>query len=339
VPFLISPGELFPDPVAAHPVQPVRLPRDELTHDFPVEWWYFAGHLAAGDERMSYMITAIRGTKWLLPPATVSVVKRVDHARGPLPLQQAGLAFGLAYHDTHAPVSYTLRYSGSVFNLWYASPDSWQIDGEPGRYRIRLWDHDRQPELDLMLAADGPAVLLGTDGVVDYGAGHQLAYWLRPKMTAQGFVRIGGSLRTMRGPAWYERQWGNAPTDAYAWKYVNVALDDGEQWIAYHTRLGTAERWYAARMPASGGLEPLPLDAAGFANVAMAGRPLGTDLRVACPDGETVLRVRPLFPEERDIESIYPGVPPFWESVCRVEGTRGGRPVRGWSMTELHGYE
>jgi hypothetical protein len=35
---------------------------------------------------------------------------------------------------------------------------------------------------------------------------------------------------------------------------------------------------------------------------------------------------------------MYPGVPPFWESACRVEGTRGGAPVRGWSMTELHGY-
>jgi predicted secreted hydrolase len=318
----------------------VRLPRDELTHDYPVEWWYFAGHLAdaAGTESMSFMVTAIRGTKWFLPPATVSFFKRIDHRRGPLALRQAGLAFAVAYDDSSAPVSYRLRYDGSVFNLWYATSDAWQIDGEPGRYRLRLWDHGGNLEADLQLVADAPAVLLGADGVVDYGGGHALAYYVRPKVTASGTVRIDGKPCAMRGPGWYERQWGNAPTDAYSWKYVNVALDDGEQWIFFHTHLGPHERYYAARMPRTGGLEPLAFATEGFRDVVVAGRPLGTDLRVGTPDGDVVLAVRPLFPEEPDITSMYPGVPPFWESACRVEGTRGGAPVRGWSMTELHGY-
>lgn len=320
--------------------EPVRLPRDELTHDYPVEWWYFAGHLAdvATGERLSFMLTAIRGTLSVLPPATVSFFKRIDHQAGPLPLLQCAEPFFAAYEGSEHPVSYRFRYHGSIFNVWVASPDAWQIDGAPGHYSLQLWNGARGIELDLALDATGPAVLLHGDGVVDYGNGQQLAYYVRPRITVQGRVDFGGRLRAVRGSGWYERQWGSVPTDAYAWKYLNLTLDDGERWIVFHTKLGGAERWYAGRMPAGDGLDESPLEASGFRDVTVSGRPLGTDLTLATSAGPLELRVRPLFGDEKDIESIYPGVPPFWESVCRVEGTRAGVPVQGWSMTELHGY-
>ncbi|HXJ34213.1 MAG TPA: lipocalin-like domain-containing protein [Candidatus Eisenbacteria bacterium] len=324
---------------AAH-LEPIRLPRDELAHEFPVEWWYFAGHVGEihGTERLSFMVTAIRGTKWVVPPLTVSFVKRIDHARGPLQLLQSGGAFAVAYEGHDTPVSYRLGYAANIYNLWVASPDRWRIDGQPGHYRLRLWNAASQPELDLELTATAPAVLLSEDGIVDYGAGHRLAYYVRPKIRVTGYARFGGRLRVVTGPGWYERQWGSAPTTVYAWKYLNVSLDDGEQWIFFHTKLATVERHYAARMPAAGGIEELPLRPADFRNVDVVGRPLGTDLRVDMPDGPMQLSVRPLYGAEPDIESIYPFVPGFWESACLVEGQRNGTPVRGWSMTELRGY-
>jgi predicted secreted hydrolase len=336
--------ELLPalrDVLQESPLNPVRLPRDELAHDYPVEWWYFAGHLQAveGDDGMSFMLTAIRGTTGVLPPATVSFWKRIDHRRGPLHLLQSGAAFALAYDDRDSPASYRFRYSGNAFNLWIASPETWEIDGQPGRYRLQLWNDTGEVEVDLTLTATGPAVLLGRDGIVDYGEDHHLAYYVRPKIRAAGSARIDGQLCRVTGSGWYERQWGGAPPEAYAWKYVNVALDDDEQWIFFHTKLGQAVRYYAGRMPAAGGLEVLSLDATRFRNVDVQGRPFGTDLQVDTPAGPVELRVRPLFDGEPDIRSIYPGVPAFWESACRVDGTRNGVPIRGWSMTELHGYE
>ena len=321
------------------PLEPVRLPRDELTHDYPVEWWYFAGHVAdiATGERLSFMLTAIRGTISILPPATVSFFKRVDHERGPLPLLQCAEPFVAAYEGNESPVSYRFRYHGSVLNLWIASHDAWEIDGQPGHYRLQLWN-GTSIEKDLVLDATAPAVLLNGDGIVDYGEGHQLAYYVRPKIAVQGRVHFGGRLREVRGSGWYERQWGRVPTNAYAWKYLNVTLDDGEQWIFFHTKLGDSERWYAGRMPVTGGLQELALDAQGFRDIVVGERPLATDIMLATPAGSVELTIRPLFGDEKDIESIYPGVPPFWESVCRVQGTRGGVPVQGWSMTELHGY-
>lgn len=325
-------------PTSRH-LDPVRLPRDELSHDYPVEWWYFAGHVAdiATGERLSFMLTAIRGTMSVLPPATISFFKRIDHQQGPLPLLQCAEPFFAAYEGNEHPISYRFRYHGSILNLWIASPDAWEIDGEPGHYRLRLW-RGTSIEGDLTLDATAPAILLKGDGVVDYGEGHQLAYYVRPKVAVQGRVYFSGRLCEVRGSGWYERQWGWVPTDAYAWKYVNVTLDDGEQWLFFHTKLGDNERWYAGRMPTTGGIEELPLDTSGFRDVVVGERPLATDIGLVTPAGPVELRIRPLFADEKDIESIYPGVPPFWESACRVEGRRGGVPIQGWSMTELHGY-
>jgi predicted secreted hydrolase len=320
----------------------VRLPMDELAHDWPVEWWYFAAHLnevGNENERLTLMLTAIRGSKFFLPAATVSFFKRVDHQRGPLELLQSGAAFRLAYSGQQAPVSYSFHYSANLGNLWFASDESWTIDGQPGRYALKLFGERRdQIELDVTLQRGGPAVLLGDQGVVDYGGGHALAYYARPTLKVNGRARIGGRLCNVEGTAWYERQWGDAPTDDYAWKYVNLTLEDGERWLAFHTRLGTAERYYAMCIPVTGPAHTLRLDAAGFQNVDQSGRPLGTNLQLATPSGAVTLEVRALFPDEPDLQSIYPGVPPFWESVATVRGSRAGAPVRGWSMTELHAY-
>src|SRR5439155_10516620 len=140
-------------------LEPVRLPRDELSHDYPVEWWYFAGHVAdiGTGERLSFMLTAIRGTISILPPATVSFFKRIDHRTGPLPLLQCAEPFFAAYDGTEHPVSYRFRYHGSVLNLWIASANAWEIDGQPGHYRLQLW---KGPSIegDLALAATAPAV-------------------------------------------------------------------------------------------------------------------------------------------------------------------------------------
>jgi predicted secreted hydrolase len=322
-------------------VAPVRLPEDELAHDFPVEWWYFAAHLNAtdSDERLSIMLTAIRGKKRLLPAAaTVSFVKRIDHRRGPLAVLQAGTAFALAYSHQRRLASYRLRYEGSILDFWNATPERWTITGTPVHYRIDLFDGDDVLELGLDLIPTNDAVLLGDQGVVEYGGGHELAYYVRPKIAVVGEARIDGVMRPVRGRGWYERQWGTAPTDAYAWKYVNVSLDDDEQWIFFHTRLGEHVRYDAYRMPPGGGIERVPVDADAFRNVEVGGRPLGTDMRVQRAGSLVEFRVRPLFGDEPDIRPVYPGVPGFWESACRVEGTRNGQPVRGWSMTELHAY-
>jgi len=322
-------------------LDPVHLPADELAHDYPVEWWYFASHLSAvdSDERLSVMLTAIRGTKYRIPlAASVSFFKRIDHKRGPLGVLQAGTAFALAYRADKKLPAYRLHYAGSILDIWNASADQWTIEGAPTKYRIELRNGDDELELALDLTPTNDAVLLGNQGVVDYGGGHQLAYYARPKVATTGQARIGGRLQQVRGPGWYERQWGTAPTGAYAWKYVNISLDDDEQWIFFHTRLDNAERYAAYRMPPQGGIQPLPLTAAGFVDVAIGGRPLGSDLRIDTANGPVQLQVRPLFGAEPDIQPVYPGVPGFWESACQVRGTRNGQPVSGWSMTELHAY-
>jgi hypothetical protein len=39
-----------------------------------------------------------------------------------------------------------------------------------------------------------------------------------------------------------------------------------------------------------------------------------------------------------ELEIAPPGGRPVWEGPCRVEGTWGGAPVRGFAFAELTGY-
>src|SRR5262245_42431418 len=44
------------------PIEPVKLPGDELAHDQPIEWWYFTGHLEEknGPRTFAFEMTAVR---------------------------------------------------------------------------------------------------------------------------------------------------------------------------------------------------------------------------------------------------------------------------------------
>jgi hypothetical protein len=316
-------------------LEPVRIPRDELAHEHEIEWWYFSGHLREenGDRWTSFMLSMIRGQQWsIAPAATVALFKRIDHETGPRPLLESGHAFSRAYSESENPVRFTFRYEATASNLWLAS---WSAVGRPGSYEISLDDDEGRPRMRLTLRDSRRPILLGTDGVVDYGSGHRMAYFARPSLEAMGTAEIAGRVTQVRGSAWLERQWGPTPNDAFAWKYLNVTLEDGERWLVYRSRVGSTERLHATCIPAEDAPFELSPDAIEIEDFSVDGASVGTRLALRRSTGSSTFEVVPLFPTEPPIASNYPGVPEFWESVSRVTGERGGRTVGGWAMTEI----
>ena len=56
-------AQALSDTDPSDPIEPVKLPGDELAHDQPIEWWYFTGHLneqGGASREFAFEMTAVR---------------------------------------------------------------------------------------------------------------------------------------------------------------------------------------------------------------------------------------------------------------------------------------
>jgi predicted secreted hydrolase len=324
------------------PLLPVRLPRDELRHPHTMEWWYFIAHVQTSSGRKaSVLCSAIR--KSALLDVTNCILKITDHERGPWPFVECGQPLYAAYRESENPVSFTIDYMSDRLERLTCFDGGWRIDGKPGRYRLHgsVDVSDFGPRaFDLYFQAHAPAQLLSESGIMDYGGDYKLAYYVRPKIAVSGTLQLTDRAEDVTGVGWYERQWGAWPGDRFGWKYLNVHLDDGEQWLIYLSLRNGLSRRYAARFPRTGGKQEYEVQPDDFREIRYGDRFSGTDVTVRTEGGSTEFRVRPLHPDDESLRSRYPLMPTIWEGVSSVECIRpDGSTESGVAMTEIKPHE
>lgn len=313
-------------------MRPVELPRDERPHpEHAMEWWYFVGHLTPVSDRShpGFTIGFIVLRARVLLEGVVGIVLVVDHANGVHPMREAIQLM----RRTYAPegrTGFRFEFPGEL-----DPARSWTIDASDDlHYGLRLHENGRYTiDLDV---EPGPAHLLGDLGIVDYGQGVELAYYVRPHLPARGRLRLpgGGSPVDVDGCMWLERQWGDENVFDVEWKYLLIHVSPDEQWIFFRLRHRVGprgERRFGCRMTAAG-CEQLPeadVVVTDFGDVA--GMPVGSRVRVASRDVDVI--VEPLF----GVDQYYrPSLSPaFFEGASEVRGRIGGREVRCWGMTEI----
>lgn len=303
--------------MADMPLPPVVLPRDERPTGARAEWWYAFGHLRPVDRRLPgyWSFVTVLLKRDFGPDAWLACTQVVDlEARRRIEHHAAlGLPFTRPY-EADGPA-------------WRLGLGSWRMALHPDR--VALF-HQAGVTLDLSLAYRGEPALVGHQGVMDYGGGHQLAWYTRPFVRAEGRLVVGDREVEVHGDAWFERQWGEAPVESFAWRYLSLMLDNGDRWLAFRTRVDGHLRTYGQVFHPDGRTVVVPADRLGLAPVA--GHPRRTRLRFGADD----LEVAPLACEQL-LTPPFPGAPPFYEGFSVVEGTVGGRAVRGVGMTELRG--
>ncbi len=319
-------------------MQPVVLPADERPHDDQLmEWWYFVGHLKPADQPQHPGFTigfvVLRAT--IFVQGAIGLILFVDHAAGVRPLRQA-TQFLYRVYAPHGQHGFRFDFRPDELD----ASRSWSIEAsEDLHYRLRLSENGRFViDLDLR---PGPAYLLGVDGIVDYGKGVELAYYVRPHLDTTGRLRLDDADPIdVVGHMWLERQWGNENVTAVQWKYLLIHVSEHEQWIFFwlRHRVGEqAEKRFGCRMSAdrfeqfSG--DEIDIDDSGD----VEGIPVRTRVRVDTPDHILDLTIEPIF--ENDQYYAPTLTLPFYEGASRVEGTIDGRAVVCWGMTEIANYE
>ena len=289
-----------------------------------MEWWYFFGHVHSTDPdrpaSWSIVTTLLKRrmafggwpTTWLAATQVVDTLRRTRICTGAIP--------SLSCYDAAA-----FRWSTPSFPRL----PHWQLTRGTTDWHLA---YRRRVTLDLTFDDPGPTLPVGPEGVMQYGGGHELGWYMRPSLTLTGSVSAGNGPVAVHGHGWMERQWGWSPVETFAWRYLTLRLEDGRRFLLFHSRVEGHHTTYGLRIEADGGTTPIPdLTLTPIPPSAPAGYPV-----TAVRGGGLDLLVSAL-PIDQLIQPGLPGAPEFYEGFSDVRGRVDGADVYGVGVTELRG--
>ena len=324
-----------------------QFPRDHGSHDdFQTEWWYYTGHLQAGDGRtFGYQVTFFRRavaqevaarnpSRW--------AIRHIYFAHFALTDEKGG-QFRFAEKISRAGIRKAGAEAGRL-DVWI---DEWRakVEGETHVIQAR----SEGLALRLRLIPEKPPVIHGADGVSRKGvaAGEASHYYSLSRMRTQGALTLSGADIPVTGQSWMDHEFGsNQLSDAQiGWDWFSLQMADRTELMLYQIR-----RRDGSIEPTSGGtwINPdgtsVPL-----ARNAIVVEPLGSwqspqsgarypaRWRITVPSVRLTVEILPTIPQQELVTRASTQVT-YWEGSVTVKGKREGSSVSGLGYVELTGY-
>lgn len=305
----------------------VFLPKDEAPHENEVEWWYYTGHLATGEERYGFEMVVFQ-IRYLTYDGYMAHFAVTDKAQGLF-------AYDIRYLEGVQPSQ------GQGFDLVV---DDWRMKGFEGDDYLKADMEGYAIELNLEALKE--PILHGGDGLIEMGSGALKSYYYtRPRMNVTGTLEVQGVQKEVTGIAWMDHQWGDFFAGYYlgvGWDWFSIQLDDFTEVMLFNFRINQAnERSEGSYIDELSCL--YPLDAPDFQILPVgtwvsphsgAEYPMGW--QVSIPEHGLELSLNPDM-EDQELCMILDTC--YWEGPVRVTGTREGEPVSGQGYVELTGYQ
>ncbi len=319
----------------------LRLPDDYGAHpSFRSELWNFNGELAdQGGVRFGFGLTIVRlafapgrpqrASAWAANQVYLALLTISDGASGEFHVadRQARAALGLS-GATQDPV-----------RVW---AEDWSMEVDPTSRALRLQAEDGDLSIRLVLKPEKRALGDSDADPLRLG-GRAFHFYLVPRLTAAGSLLLGGTTRTVKGTARFDRAWGAVPVGQgpIALNRFGLALGDGRDLICLELRRrdGSGTPVPSCLLVGADGsvrrigrreirLEPLhdwrsPLDGVAY--------PVVWRLAVAAEGLD--LEIRPLI-EDQEVNRFVR----LWRGAVTVSGTAKGKDVTGHGSMELSGY-
>ncbi len=319
-------------------------PRDHAAHpDFQTEWWYYTGHLDAGDRRFGYELTFFRVGVARAPRASAWALRDLLFAHAAL-TDENGHRFFFA--DTLVrPVLGRAGADSVRYHVWI---DDWhaRLDSTGAH---TLFADAGTFALDLTLRPGKPPVIHGANGISHKNAdpARSSHYASLTRMPTRGRVRAAGAWRAVSGISWMDHEFMTTPTSSVeqGWDWFALQLDDDRELMFYRLRRkdGSVEPFSSGTwVEPDGGARPLALadvtiePTAFWRSPASGARyPAGWRLRV--PKVGLDVTITPTVADQ-ELRTHGVAAVTYWEGSVAVQGTRAGRPVAGRGYVELTGY-
>lgn len=311
-------------PAAATPDR-VSLPADEAAHDALTEWWYYTGHLTAGNRQYGFELVVFQARRGDNPAGYAAHFALTDRARGAFTYDQR-----VAVGD--------LRPPPQGFDV---PVRDWRVSGSGPL--DRLVASSGPYAIDLTVRADKPAALHRGRGIVSLGAGGDSYYYSYTRMSVSGTLTDRGATAQATGSAWMDHEWGNFVVGGpIGWQWFSVQLDDRRELMVWLVRGAGATIPYGTWVERDGTVSDLP---PGDIGVAELGRWTSPKTGITYPSGWTLrvpsrsldLTLKPVLPDQ-ELDVTASTGEPYWEGDVTARGTEGGSAISGNAYVELTGY-
>ncbi len=333
--------------------RPLAFPRDHGAHvAYAIEWWYATGWLrgASGDDLCGFQLTFFR--------ARTGLGERSSSRFAPRQLLFAHAAITDLRAGRLLHAQRVQRWSGDeAAALAAASANDtrvnlrdWQLAREPhGGYRARLLNADAAADarfgFALTLTPTQGLLLHGDAGFSRKGPEPSQAshYYSQPQLEVSGELQRAGGQQRMRGRAWLDHEWSQAPLPrgAVGWDWIGINLDDGAALMAFVLRRADGSALWAGgtHRGANGHVRVFRHDEVRFtpgrrwaSPATRASYPV--QWRVQTPAGSFEVWAL-LDAQELDSRGSTGAV--YWEGLSELRDAPSGRRV-GLGYLEMTGY-
>lgn len=355
---VFSPQELRAEFLKVVPGKVFQFPRDHGTHDdYPVEWWYFTGHLRSqSGKTFGFELTFFR----------IAVNPSASDEKGPWHVQSLFLGHSAVTDDSRQRFYFREQTSRPSFGRAQASSSrleirvgDWsvkQVGEEPGKESFVLKFHATDERtnapysLTLELNAKKGIVLQGDKGFSRKGEvdGDASYYTSFTRLEGSGTVEIEGEESDVIASAWMDHEvLSSSPGDEkVGWDWFAIQLKNGWECMLYHLRRGSEGKTspYSSGSCISPTGEKTSLEKSEYVIQAHSTW-TSPATKISYPASWTVeipklkarLEVRPTVPHQ-ELASEQSLARRYWEGRALVEGDWGSTEVTGDAYVELVGY-
>ena len=313
----------------------INFPGDEKAHDKIIEWWYYNGHLKGDDgKNYSFMDCLFKADS-----------RRVRIPFIKVPLKDIYFSHSILSDVTSQKFYPVVDYISLVSRQSFTRPllfveyvNTDVINGfivnlikENPLFEYRL----KTASFDLKLKSKKAPLLLGGNGFLNLH-GRKTYYYSLTDLAVEGEIYPNGKIVKVKGKAWMDHQWADAPYKKDRWTWFSLQLDNHTEIICFE--YGQTKRNCVASLCYSDGrqesftkLKISPLEGKWKSAKTKAEYELGWQIEI--PERGILLKTEPLIKSQ---EMIF-GTINYWEGPIKVSGKIGQRRVKGLGFMELVG--
>jgi len=331
----------------AVPPYAFQFPHDHAAHPgFRTEWWYYTGHLSAGERTFGYEVTFFRVALPVTARDSTSAwrARHVIFRHLALTEDRPG-----RFRSDERAERQALELAGADSTRYLVWLGDDYAGLEPDRSTHRVVARGDDFSLDLRLLPLKPPVIHGRDGVSQKSAGEGNAshYYSLTRLATRGRLVSGRDTLAVEGLSWMDHEFSsNQMGGTHAgWDWFSVHLDDGRDLMLYQLRLkrgGTDPFSSGTLVEPDGRSRALPreafgVQASGTWKSPRTGARYPSGWRVRVPGESLELTLAPTVAGQELVVESMRGLA-YWEGRVRVSGTSRGRPISGEGYVELTGY-
>lgn len=323
-----------------------QFPADHASHDlFKTEWWYYTGHLKAGDGRkfgfeLTFFRTGaeiedgIKDSPWTVNNIYLAHMAVSDLKSGKFFFDEkmSRAAFDKAGADS------------DKHRVWI---DNWSAESKGKKHLLKASGDGYAFNLSLT-AKKGP-VIHGMNGVSQKASckGCASHYYSISRMAAEGMLTAGGIEHAVKGTAWMDHEFGSnqLSEEQVGWDWFSIQLQDGTDLMLYVMRRadGSYDPNSSGTLVAADGrsahleMEDFSIAATGHWQSPESGGEYPMGWEVKLPEHDLELVLKPSLENQELITKRSTKVS-YWEGSCTVTGRSGGAKVSGDAYVEMTGY-